>query len=289
MVDGKAIVVQLQSILNLMRGPLSPADRSLCESSAVIFMYDSDSRYNFGTVKSACNQILGRGGSRFPVTVRAPAGSTYTTTMPAIHRFRRKVAKWRKSPAASPRLPLQVQLAILRECLVSKTPIMDHRPHRQGISLQTLQVCRSWYHEGKKIFWSENMFAISNSVRVVAMLTKAAENPLHPTPVQGQQLAKEYGGEYCDFYKYAVNETEGCAVILAELIREHRAREVFRSVCQPDRPKPAMERRRTRAAKAGRLTLWFLYAFLQGCQMACRDFIMPDWYLNRNEHYVDEW
>jgi hypothetical protein len=221
---------------------LSPAAGLLFfGSSAWIFTYDAASGDEFDIIKSACNKMLGQGENRLPVTVRAPAGSTHTT-MPALHRFRCKVAQWRKRTAASLPLPLplEVQLSILRECLVSKTPIRDHRLHRQGVSLRTLQVCRSWYREGKKIFWSENVFTISNSVRVVATFRDGhpVENLRQPTLAQAHQLAEEYGGEHCDF-EYTTKGPDVPDAILAELVRDHRAREVFRSVCQPDRPKPA--------------------------------------------------
>jgi hypothetical protein len=128
------------------------------------------------------------------------------------------------------------------------------------------------------------VFTISNSVRVVATFRDGhpVENLRQPTLAQAHQLAEEYGGEHCDF-EYTTKGPDVPDAILAELVREHRARDVFRSVCQPDRPKPAMERKSTRAANAGRRTLRTLGSALEDWSTRFHDFILPDWY--RNEHW----
>lgn len=57
-----------------------------------------------------------------------------------------------------PRLPYDLQLAVLRACLVSPDPIIGQKPHLNGVNTNLLLVNKFCYEEGGRIYKTQNRF-----------------------------------------------------------------------------------------------------------------------------------
>ncbi|KAF8846893.1 hypothetical protein BDZ45DRAFT_666431 [Acephala macrosclerotiorum] len=121
-----------------------------------------------------------------------------------------------------PRLPLELQRAILRVCVTSSDPITDYKPHYNDININVLQVCKLFYEEGTKIFWAENTFTSSKPTYVVADMTWATPTTQQVASVEGRALADRLG---CKFFESSSKVHEDVEAVFADIIRECRARE----------------------------------------------------------------
>ena len=92
-------------------------------------------------------------------------------------------------------LPMEVQLEVLLQCLVSQRPIVDFgrryttrgkrecRRHGQDeTNFRMLATCRRYHEEGWRIFWSRNTFVYTWIAPLAANLSYPFCSPSSPTP-----------------------------------------------------------------------------------------------------------
>ncbi|KLJ09919.1 hypothetical protein EMPG_09923 [Blastomyces silverae] len=100
---------------------------------------------------------------------------------------------WPKSPetfTCFPRLPSEIQLLVLRECLVSPNPVLLPDPSFSGININVLQTCKFFYQEGRNIFWGQNTFTTSHSFIIIGDTALVSPNePRRVTASEGRALA----------------------------------------------------------------------------------------------------
>ncbi|OJI99712.1 hypothetical protein ASPVEDRAFT_81307 [Aspergillus versicolor CBS 583.65] len=106
---------------------------------------------------------------------------------------------WKRSSKFKyfPRLPYDLQLAVLRACLVSPEAIIDQKPHLNGINVNLLLVNKFCYREGGKIYRSENRFLPLPPICLVAdsstgILGSGGDSGDHLVD-KGRQLAEKFG------------------------------------------------------------------------------------------------
>ncbi|KAL3449379.1 hypothetical protein BJX65DRAFT_306419 [Aspergillus insuetus] len=108
----------------------------------------------------AGSDSLVRMGSKDKVQHAASGGLFKTSVLPWTRKDRS--GKQSGIPACTftcfPRFPMELQLAILRACLTSTTPVIEDAPHLAGINIAVLRVNRFFHTEGTKIYQTQNYF-----------------------------------------------------------------------------------------------------------------------------------
>ncbi|OJD17624.1 hypothetical protein AJ78_02274 [Emergomyces pasteurianus Ep9510] len=120
-----------------------------------------------------------------------------------------------------PRLPQELQLAVLREALTCPYPVALPMAHISGINLNILKACKLFYEEGSKFFWQENTFIPVKPMTVVA--DTARVTPVKPRAVtteEGREFARRLG---CKYAELSSKDNEPVVAVVSDLIREHRA------------------------------------------------------------------
>ncbi|PGH34031.1 hypothetical protein GX50_03178 [[Emmonsia] crescens] len=119
-----------------------------------------------------------------------------------------------------PRLPQELQLAVLRAALTSPDPVVLHTPHVSGINLNILKVCKLFHEEGTKIFWKENTFMTMKPITVVADTAWVTPNkPRAVTTEEGQEFARRLG---CNYVELSSKVNEPVMGVVSYLVREHK-------------------------------------------------------------------
>ncbi|KAK2809403.1 hypothetical protein FQN50_003862 [Emmonsiellopsis sp. PD_5] len=116
-----------------------------------------------------------------------------------------------------PRLPQELQLAILRNCLTSPRPVVYHDPYSSGINLDVLWACKLFYDEGRKIFWEQNRFVSSKPIYLFADSSLVtADRPQVITSAEGQKLADDFGMR---FIELSTRDLDSVNAAMDEVIR----------------------------------------------------------------------
>ncbi|KLJ07864.1 hypothetical protein EMPG_16646 [Blastomyces silverae] len=120
-----------------------------------------------------------------------------------------------------PRLPQELQIAVLREALTCPDPVPLPMPHVAGINLNILKACKLFYEEGSRIFWKENTFLPLKPMTLVAETGWVTPSkPRAVTTEEGQKLARRLG---CKYVELSSRYNEPVVDVVADLVREHRA------------------------------------------------------------------
>lgn len=131
-----------------------------------------------------------------------------------------------------PRLPYDLQLAVLRACLVSPDPIIGQKPHLSGINMNLLLVNKFCYREGGRIYKTQNRFLPLPPICLVADSStrgfgrvegnsgdSAGEDYVH----KGRELAKRLG---VGFFDIPCQSRSGVDGVVMGVVREFVAREL---------------------------------------------------------------
>lgn len=145
----------------------------------------------------------------------AVVGATWGPRLEALEIIRRRVERGINSSSSSssglsgrvwkrytkfkyfPRLPYDLQLAVLRACLVSTEAVIDQKAYLNGINMNLLLVNKFCYEEGGKIYRSENRFLPLPPICLVAdasmgILGSGGDSGDHLVD-KGRQLAEKFG------------------------------------------------------------------------------------------------
>ncbi|KAL3455355.1 hypothetical protein BJX64DRAFT_295115 [Aspergillus heterothallicus] len=122
-----------------------------------------------------------------------------------------------------PHLPGELQLAILRACLTSPTPVIDQSPHLAGININILLVNRFFHAEGTKIYQNENDFLPRRPIHLVADTSWAGWEGKSAVIFEGEgrALADRYG---CVFCESSSRSTEDVKNVVDGFVRDVVAR-----------------------------------------------------------------
>ena len=127
-----------------------------------------------------------------------------------------------------PRLPYDLQLAVLRACLVSPDPIIDQKPHLNGINTNLLLVNKFCYREGRRIYKTQNRFLPLPPICLVADTSTrgfrrvegdSGEDYVH----KGRELAERLGVEFFDIPCESRSDVDR---VVMGVVREFVAREL---------------------------------------------------------------
>ncbi|KKZ67751.1 hypothetical protein EMCG_06618 [[Emmonsia] crescens] len=149
-------------------------------------------------------------------------GSTPQSCLFAVNRFHNHLSSLRTSQTFTcfPRLPQELQLAVLRAALTSPDPVALDTPHVSGINLNILKVCKLFHEEGTKIFWKENTFMTMKLIIVVADTSWVTPNkPRAVTTEEGQEFARRLG---CNYVELSSKVNEPVMGVMSDLVREHK-------------------------------------------------------------------
>ncbi|THC94923.1 hypothetical protein EYZ11_005606 [Aspergillus tanneri] len=220
-IDGKACLVDLDAMnIASFVGEFSAFQQFLCQQThGFVLLYDVTSRKEFRSVSIAIDLLMENtykkniSENNAPSSIVAASGpSAGGTSRSALRKLKARICG-REGPSSMhhteqqipdkftcfPRLPAELQLAILRVCATSSYPIVDNKPHLSGINMNFLQVCKFFHEEGTRIFWAENTFVSSKLIYVVADMTYVTpDNQRVITLAEGQALADQYG---CKFFE----------------------------------------------------------------------------------------
>ncbi|KAK2744108.1 hypothetical protein FQN55_006976 [Onygenales sp. PD_40] len=116
-----------------------------------------------------------------------------------------------------PRLPQELQLAILQSCLTSPRPVVYHDPYSSGINVAVLWVCKLFYNEGRKIFREQNIFVSSQPIYLVADSSLVTANrPQVITSAEGQNLADDLSMR---FIELSTRDLDSVNALMDEVFR----------------------------------------------------------------------
>ncbi|KAK2804526.1 hypothetical protein FQN50_006601 [Emmonsiellopsis sp. PD_5] len=125
-----------------------------------------------------------------------------------------------------PRLPTELQIAVLRACVTSPHPIVYNNPGANGINMNVLQTCKLFHEEGTKIFHAENKFISHKPFYIVADTTWIPTYPMtqqHRDAIEkGRELAKQLG---CKFMQSSSRQLREVEAVFVDAVREFRAQE----------------------------------------------------------------
>lgn len=176
----------------------------------------------------------------------AVVGASWGPRLVELEFIRRRVERDIKSPSSSstsflalaererwkkrnnkfkpfPRLPYDLQRAIIRACLVSPEPIIDQKPHLNGINMNLLLVNKFCYEEGGTIFKTENRFLPLPPICIVADSSARDIWDSGEDLVQkGKQLAERVGIGFFDISCQSRFDVDG---VVMGVVREFVARE----------------------------------------------------------------
>ncbi|KAK2787480.1 hypothetical protein FQN52_007198 [Onygenales sp. PD_12] len=128
-----------------------------------------------------------------------------------------------------PRLPAELQIAVLRACVTSSHPIALYKnPDANGINMNVLLACKFFYEEGIKIFHVANTFISPNPSYIVADTTWIPTSyPMaqqHCDAIEkGRDLANQLG---CKFMQSSSRQLREVEAVFVDAVREFRARGV---------------------------------------------------------------
>ncbi|KAL2819398.1 hypothetical protein BJX63DRAFT_381914 [Aspergillus granulosus] len=208
-----------------------------------VLLYDVTSRESFEFAERAVGVLVeglrkrpgagagagARSGSNVPGKSKTGVqrGSRLSKSFPWVHDGHKKNPESRESTCSSssftlfPRLPLELQLAILRVCLTSSKPVLEKKPHLAGININILLVSKFLYDEGTKIYRTENRFLPPRPIYLVADTTwvETGERlrPLAVPEDEGQALADRYA---CVFHESSSRSLEDVKAVVDEFIRD---------------------------------------------------------------------
>ncbi|KAJ0424384.1 hypothetical protein BJY00DRAFT_309298 [Aspergillus carlsbadensis] len=122
-----------------------------------------------------------------------------------------------------PRLPMELQLAILRACLTSTSPVIEDAPHLAGINIAVLRVNRFFHLEGTKIYQTQNNFFPRRPIYLVADITWSGIGGRSRVVSmdEGRELAERYG---CAYFESSSRKLEPVQVVVEGLVRDVVAR-----------------------------------------------------------------
>ncbi|KAL3486293.1 hypothetical protein BJX62DRAFT_242148 [Aspergillus germanicus] len=144
-------------------------------------------------------------------------------TLAWMRRVQSTKESWPSRFTCFPRLPMELQLAILRACLTSPTPVIEGKPYLAGINIAVLRVNKFFHEEGTKIYRTENQFIASRPMYLVADTTwvgidgRSSAVPLK----EGRELAQWCG---CTFLEASSRKYEEVQVVVEGLVRDLVAR-----------------------------------------------------------------
>ena len=116
-----------------------------------------------------------------------------------------------------PRLPLEIQMMVLRECLTSKTPLLDYGAKPGGIQLTIvdepggqddicfgiLGTCKLYHEEGLKVLYAQNRFSYTESF-------ETDERSLsRPLPAEPKSKHLSYSTQHFPYLKHLILRTMG--------------------------------------------------------------------------------
>ncbi|KAL2868938.1 uncharacterized protein BJX67DRAFT_348341 [Aspergillus lucknowensis] len=201
-----------------------------------LVLYDVDSPETFGMTKNRLEKLAEWTGSRgLPQSTRllgADGTRTGAAQRSGGHMGSRRSSGnfWGEKTQTRdtcntftcfPRLPAELQLAVLRACVTSSRPILDRKPANNDINMNILQVCRFFHDEGTKIFWAENRFESSRPVYLLADETWADRGRKRIDAAEGRELAEQFG---CKFFEHSSHSHEQVETVVMGMIREMIAR-----------------------------------------------------------------
>ncbi|KGQ01035.1 hypothetical protein PAAG_12286 [Paracoccidioides lutzii Pb01] len=237
-VDGKVVLVD---VLNLSLGICSRKDefgpvihQYAKSSDGFIFLYDVTSREGLSCILEIHEAFLRhtRSASTFDCCLGPPL-PLYVQSTKRLYQL--ESSKTLKQFTCFPRLPHELQLAVLRAALVSSDPVVLPTPHINGININILKVCKLFHEEGTRIFWKENIFTFWKPFCIVAetaFVTPAKSRAV--TTEEGQELAYRLGCNFVELSSKSYGDVEN---VFTGLIRKHRSR-----IAEVSRPSGYMPR-----------------------------------------------
>ncbi|PGH06281.1 hypothetical protein GX51_02478 [Blastomyces parvus] len=220
-VDDKEVLVE---ILEYHYGePYHPLLPQLFDDTNVfIFILDVTAKEEFESFQKTHAIFLGlmRSNESTPQRSVFPSGPTHKTS--SKYKTTQKVnPQIPQTFTCFPRLPKELQLAVLRAALTSPDPIPIAMPNITGINLNILKACKFFYEEGSKIFWKENTFSPMKPMTLVAETGFVSPtNPRVVTTEEGQKIARSFGCKYVELSSRQHEPVEG---VVIDLIRDYRA------------------------------------------------------------------
>jgi hypothetical protein len=122
-----------------------------------------------------------------------------------------------------PRLPMELQLAILRACLTSANPVIEDAPHLAGINMAVLRVNKFFHEEGTKIYQTQNHFLPRRPIYIVGDISWVgiAGQSRVISEQEGRELAENYG---CVHFESSSRKLEPVQMVVDGLVRDVVAR-----------------------------------------------------------------
>jgi hypothetical protein len=168
---------------------------------------------------------LVRMGSKDKVQ-HAASGGLFKTSVLAWTRKDRS-GKQAGIPASTftcfPHLPAELQLAILRACLTSASPVIEDAPHLAGINIAILRVNKFFHVEGTKIYQTQNHFLPRRPIYLVGDISWVgiAGQSRVVSEQEGRELAEQYG---CAHFESSSRKLEPVQRVVDGLVRDVVAR-----------------------------------------------------------------
>jgi hypothetical protein len=124
-----------------------------------------------------------------------------------------------------PQLPTELQLAVLRACLTSTSPVIEDAPHLVGINIAILRVNKFFHFEGTKIYQTQNHFLPRRPIYLVADITWVGiEGRVRVISVdEARELADRHG---CVHFESSSRKLEPVQEVVDGLVRDVVARRV---------------------------------------------------------------
>jgi hypothetical protein len=185
---------------------------------------DSISKDGNGRVDSGPDMVV-RMESKDKVQHAASGGLFKTSVLPWARKDR--AGKQSGIPAYTftcfPRLPVELQLAILHACLTSPSPVIEDAPHLAGINIAILRVNRFFHTEGTKIYQAQNHFLPRRPIYLVGDITWVGiQGQSRVVSVyEGRELADRHG---CVHFESSSRKLEPVQVVVDRLVRDVVAR-----------------------------------------------------------------
>ncbi|KAL4809846.1 hypothetical protein BDV18DRAFT_129754 [Aspergillus unguis] len=190
---------------------------------AFVFVYDPAGYEPLRGVETALTKIIGtHWGERVPALSVIPEQENLYLFVRGL-RYKGAV---REEPYVGeprdreftcfPRLPTELQLAVLHSCLVSPYPIIDGKAYLNGINMNILQVNKFFRSEGTRIFRT-NRFLPRQSIYILADTSSASFNEDLLSPSQGRALAERFGVQ---FRHISMDSSRDVDAFFLDIVRE---------------------------------------------------------------------
>ncbi|EGC45874.1 conserved hypothetical protein [Histoplasma capsulatum var. duboisii H88] len=218
--DKVALVEMLEFKYDDARGYLALLDQIFQDSDAIILAFDVTAREELDLIMqnhAIFLEFMRREST--PRTCSIPVGLIDKDASEEI--CQKTSLQTPLTFTCFPRLPPELQLAILRAALRCPDPVPLPMAHIRGINLNILKVCKFFHEEGSKIFWKENTFMPLKPMTVVADLARVTiTQPRAVTTAEGHEFARRLG---CKYTELSSKDHEPVMEVVKDLIREHRA------------------------------------------------------------------